>query len=263
MNCDEFLTQLGPYVDGELGVPETLTADAHSAGCPRCRRLVEGERRFRQLLRRQPRETAPVELRSRVVSRVHRASRIAVLRPWLVASAAAAAVLAAVTFLPGLRQGAPSGEPMIARLVDKHIAYAQLEQPAEFVSRDHAEIEGWFQQRAGLRVVVSDYSPVGIRLVGARIAEANEQKAAYVLYEKGHTLLSVFMVERPAYGGELSGTRMTYRGHSYLAREEKGYRTVSWSEGRTIFGLVSMIEYDALLECADRLRADRAHEARL
>ena len=85
---------------------------------------------------------------------------------------------------------------------------------------------------------------------------------AYLLYEKGRTLLSVFMVP----GGRdaaLDGGRVSYRGHEYVTHERKGYRTVSWTDGRAVYGLVSMLGYDALLECADRLRAERGEQTSL
>ncbi len=261
MNCTEFRVHLHPYVDGELGVGENAAADAHVAECPACRARVTGEREFRRLLRRQPRESAPPEFRARILAEVRRSARRAVLRPWLVAPAAAvtAAALLVLSLLPVMRPAAP----LMSELVDKHIAYAQVENPAEFASSDRRAVEAWFRERAGMRVTAADYSPAGIRLVGARIAEANERKAAYVLYEKGHTLLSVFMVPASAAGTELKGTRVPYAGHEYITAERKGYRTVSWTDGQTVYGLVSLLDYDALLECADRLRAERAREARL
>jgi hypothetical protein len=48
-----------------------------------------------------------------------------------------------------------------------------------------------------------------------------------------------------------------------MTLERKGYRTVSWSDGQAVFGLVSMLDYDFLLECADKPRAERARESRL
>jgi anti-sigma factor RsiW len=169
---------------------------------------------------------------------------------------AAALVLA---LWPSIRPSAP----LVSDLVDKHIAYAQIDQPAEFISTDRLAVEAWFRQRAALRVTVSDYSPSGIRLVGARLADAGEQKAAYVLYEKGHTLMSVFTVPASTRDPVPGGKRVSYRGHEYMTMDRKGYRTLSWTEGKTVFGLVSMLDYAALLECADRLREDRAREARL
>ena len=258
MNCVEFRTKAATWVDGELDAAETLALDAHAVGCARCRSLAEAERRFRQLLRRQPREAAPPELRARVVAGVRRSARVRALSPWLAApAAAAAAALLALVLLPA----APP--PVIGQLVDKHIAYAQLESPAEFASADRREVGQWFGARAGLRVTVPDYSPAGIHLVGGRVAEVGEQRAAWVIYEKGRTLMSVFMAPVAAGGPRLEGARVSFRGHEYLTSERKGYRTVSWTDGTAMFGLVSMLDYQALLECADRLRLTRAEAARL
>src|SRR3972149_4397242 len=105
--------------------------------------------------------------------------------------------------------------------------------------------------------------PAASRPAGARIAEAGERKAAHVLYEKGRTLLSVFTVPVAGREGELSGTRVSYRGRDYVTQERKGSRTVSWTEGQVVFGLVSMLDYDSILQCADTLRSERSRQARL
>lgn len=151
----------------------------------------------------------------------------------------------------------------MADLVDKHIAYAQIERPAELASGDRGEVADWFMTRARMRVTVPDYSPSGIRLVGARLAEAHERQAAYLLYEKGRTLLSVFIVPVASAQGELPGRRVAYRGHEYVAYERKGFRTISWTDEHALFGLVSGLDYEALLECADRLRQERLNQTRL
>lgn len=259
MTCTEFESHLHPYVDGELAVGDAAAADAHAAECAGCRGLAERERRFRQLLRRQPRESAPLEFRKAIRTRLRRDERLAAVRLWLVASAAAVAAAFVLALWPAIRPSAP----LVSDLVDKHIAYAQIDQPAEFVSTDRLAVEAWFRQRAALRVTVSDYSPSGIHLVGARLADAGERKVAYVLYEKGHTLMSVFTMPTSTGDSVPGGKRVSYRGHDYMTMDRKGYRTVSWTDGQTVFGLVSMLDYAALLECADRLREDRAREARL
>ena len=56
---------------------------------------------------------------------------------------------------------------------------------------------------------------------------------------------------------------MRYRGQEYVTYERKGFRTVSWTDGQAVYGLVSMLDYDALLECADRLREERSRQTRL
>ena len=260
MNCREFVACLQPYVDGELPVGDTTAAQAHVAECPRCADLAAREHGFRQLLRRQPREPASPELRARIVTRLQAERRRITFRPWLVAPVLAAAAALLITLV------LPGGRPptsLVGELVDKHIAYAQIDRPAEFASNDRVEVADWFRQRAGLRIIVPDYSASGIRLVGARLADAHERKAAYLLYEKGRTLLSVFMVSLPKPDVPLSGTRVTFGGHQYVTQEWKGHRTVAWADGTALFGLVSMLDYDALLECADRLRSERAQQTRL
>lgn len=261
MNCREFEARLHPYVDGELSVSEMVGADAHTVECWRCAGLAEREREFRQLLRRQPREAAPQEFRARVLSRLQQERRRAARRPWLVAPAfaAVAAGLLVAVLLPTSRQATP----LVGDLVDKHIAYAQIERPAELASTDPVEVENWFRRRASLRVTVPDYTPAGIRLIGARLAETHERKAAYLLYEKGRTLLSVFMVPTSGLDAHLSGTRVSYGGAAYVTSERKGYRTVAWTDGQAVYGLVSLLDYEALLECADRLRLERAKQTRL
>ncbi len=260
MNCTDVAARLHAYVDGELTVGEIAAVEAHCVECRPCADRIGGEREFRVLLRRQPRESAPAELRARILSRIRREVRTTQARRWLTPAAAlaAAAVMLAV-LLSSPRQTAP----LVADLVDKHIAYAQIERPAELASSDREEVAEWFMTRAGLRVTVPDYSPSGIRLVGARLAEAHERKAAYLLYEKGRTLLSVFIVPVSAAEGELPGRRVAYRGHEYLAHEQKGFRTVSWTDEHTLFGLVSSLDYEALLECADRLRQERVIQTRM
>jgi len=259
MNCSEIRARLHAYVDGELAVSDIAKVDGHCVGCQECAALVSAEREFRALLRRQPRDAAPSELRARILRGVQRDAALETGRRWLLlpALAAAAAIVAAV-LLP-----ARTPPPLVADLVDKHIAYAQIERPAELPSTNPREVAEWFQSKAGMQVTVPDYSPSGIQLTGARLAEAHERKAAYLLYEKGRTLLSVFMVPISASEAMLPGRRVSYRDHDYVAYEQKGYRTVSWSDGQAVYGLVSMLDYDALLECADRLRAERARQTRL
>jgi len=258
MNCTELESRLHPYVDGELDVGETVEATAHVAECLGCRGRVAREREFRQILRRQPRESASDELRESIRARLGRSMRWAALRPWLAASTVTA-VFAGVVLLSALRPVTP----LVSELVDTHIAFTQMEESSEFASADPWAVEAWFRERAKLRVTVADYSMEGIRLVGARVAQAHEHRASYVLYEKGHTPLSVFMVPARVRESDLHGARVSFRGHDYVTLERKGYRTVSWSDGEAIFGLVSMLDYGGLLKCADTLRAERARDARL
>lgn len=263
MDCREAHAFLEPYADGELGVGEVAGVEAHLAACPGCRELLAQLRRFHQLLRRQPRETAPDELRRRVGRALRRQTVGQAARP-LLAGAIAAGLLLVVAAGAGLRGlgpwRSPAAPPLVAELVDKHIAYSRVDSPVEFASAEGPAVSDWFRQRLGLAVTVPDYTPGGIRLLGGRIADAGGRDAAYLLYEKGRTLMSVFVVP----GSRLSvrGARtLAYRGGEYYSTQVESYRAVFWSERGTTFGLVSALDEAALLECADRLRREAAGQA--
>lgn len=257
MTCHEFACFLDPYVDSELGVDATAAATAHAEACDPCRHALERRRQWRQLLRRQPREPVPPELRERIVARVRGTSRPARLARWAVVPAVAAVLALVVVSLPA------RPAPIVEQLVDTHIGYSRTEWAAEFRSTDRAAIEAWFRERLRLRVAVPDLSAAGIRLVGARVTAARERAAAYIVYEKGRTPLSVFVVPLAGQSSDLSvsGRRMLYRGQAYAGEEHKGHRIVSWSDGGRLFALVSTLDYEVLLECADRLRVEHADRA--
>src|SRR5262249_2797005 len=171
MNCPEVQARLHAYVDGELTVSDVTELDGHCMECRECAARVGAERELRQLLRRQPRDAAPPELRARILHRVRREAAVATARRWLPVPALAAAAIVAALLLLAART--PSS--LVAELVDKHIAYAELERPAELTTADPREVADWFRSRAGMRVTVPDYSPAGIHLMGARLAEAHER----------------------------------------------------------------------------------------
>lgn len=54
-----------------------------------------------------------------------------------------------------------------------------------------------------------------------------------------------------------AGRMVRYRGADYSMEERKGYRTITWVEDGSVFSVVSGVDDEALLECADRLRRER------
>jgi anti-sigma factor RsiW len=263
MDCAEIQAYLEPYADDELGVSERSAVEAHLTGCAACREHVAERRRFRQLLRRQPREAASPELRARVRLAVRRRAIRRAAAPWIAAVMAAVVVLAVGVgatrqLLPWSGRAAPS---IVTELVGKHITYSQIDSPVELAAVEGDVVSEWFQKRLGVRVPVPDHTPAGIRLLGGRIADAGGHKAAYLFYEKGRTLMSVFVVPGGRLPSEHART-VSYRGSEYLSAEVSGLKTVFWTDGDTVFGLISMLDTGALLECADRLRAERALEQR-
>src|SRR5262249_59065699 len=105
----------------ELTVSDLTELDGHCVECRECAGRVAAERELRQLLRRQPRDTAPPELRARIRHRVRREAAVATARRWLTVPALATAAIVAALLLAA-RTPPPPG----AGLVREPLAYAHL-----------------------------------------------------------------------------------------------------------------------------------------
>lgn len=251
MTCEELQACLSARLDGELEPAAALAADQHLTFCMACQVAYAREREVRELLRtRLPREPAPPELRQRIRSALRAAERGA---RWGVRRAALRWALpaAAVVLLAlgvGLWGRAPAPPPVVRELVAKHVMYSRLDAPAEFVSADQAAVAGWFKGRVRFEVPVPDFSPTGIRLVGGRLSTFADRPVAYLLYEKGRSLISLFAFPRgglvlPA-GGRGGDAR-------FYAAAVDGAEVVLWAEGDLAYALVSTLDRESLLECAD------------
>ncbi|MBI4587496.1 MAG: anti-sigma factor [Candidatus Rokubacteria bacterium] len=252
MTCQELRACLGAHLDGELDLERSLAADEHLAFCMACQWAYAKERELRALLRtRLPREPAPAALRERIRSALRRADRRereGVLRrslPWAVP--VAALLLLAVGIGLWERSAPP---PVVRELVAKHLMYSRLEAPAEIASASQEAVAGWFKRRVRFDVAVPDFSPSGIRLVGGRLSDLSDRQVAYLLYEKGRNLVSLFAL--PSRGFALPGRGWVRAGDGrFSVTEVKGVEVVIWTQGELAYALVSSLDREALLECAE------------
>ena len=254
MTCEELRACLDVYLDRELDVARSLDAQEHLAFCMACQWIYAKEQELRKLLKtRLPREAAPRELHAQV-----RAALDADARPtrWTVVMRSlrwasvplAAVVLLALAF--GLRAVmTPSVPPVATALVAQHQLYSRLDSPAEIVSASQAAVASWFRGRVRFQVPVPDFSPSGIHLVGARLTSLTDREVAYLLYEKGRSLVSLFAFAKrdlalPSAGGiEIGDSR-------FYVQEVKGAEVVLWTQGELAYALVSPLSREALLDCA-------------
>ena len=260
MTCDELRTAFEAYIDRELPVNEMLAAEHHLTFCMECQWRHAAELAFRKTLRqRTPRERAPAELQARVrraLKRVdweHRGQNAA---RWIAVPLAAAALAFLILRGPSLQVQQLQPSPLLADLVGKHLIFSRLEAPAEIATSDRQAVAGWFGRRVRFDVPVPDFTPSGIRLLGGRLSELEDQEAAYLLYEKGRTLISLFAFTRQ---GRIlpDGERVSYGGHSFLISQLRGAEVVLWTDRELAFALVSTLPRDALLECAATVLRER------
>jgi anti-sigma factor RsiW len=236
-----------------------LAAEHHLTFCMGCQWRYAAEQAFRAALRQSAsREHAPAELEAgvrRALQRVDRGRQFQGALRWLAAPLAAAALAVLILGGPSLRLQ-PQPSPLLADLVGKHLLFSRLEAPAEIATSDRQAVAGWFGRRVRFEVPVPDFTPSGIRLLGGRLSELEDQEAAYLLYEKGRTLISLFAFMRQ---GRIlpDGERVSYGGHSFLISQLRGAEVVLWTDREMAFALVSTLPRDALLECAATVLRER------
>lgn len=242
---------LQAYLDGELPVPDMLDVQLHLDRCPTCAWVSEEERAFRRRLRRGlPRVMPPTGLRERVrrellrATRKGRAARYVQQFAW--GAAGSAVALLVLLWASGIGGSEPD---LAADLVSHHRLFSQLETPAELVSHSRAEVAGWLRRQLSFSAPVPDFSQAGLWLVGARLATNRDHPMAHVLYEKGRTLLSLYVLP----GSEVSlprRGRMVLEGREVVIREAAGHQVVLGRSGRFVFAVVSTLDREAVLECA-------------
>ncbi len=171
------------------------------------------------------REAAPRELHARIRASLTAADRLSswarVRRSlrWAALPALALVLLALAFALRAVI--APSLLPVVSELVSQHQVYSRVDTPAEIVSADQDAVAGWLQRRVRFEVPVPDFSPAGIRLVGARLSSLSDREVAYLLYEKGGRRVSLFAFAGrgiPLRGMDRSGRLSLLCHHGHRAR---------------------------------------------
>lgn len=251
MTCQELRACLHAHLDGELDLSLSLAADEHLAFCVDCQWAHTRERELRTLLRtRFPREGAPAALRERVRRALAKSERwggVGARRRWFSWAVPAAALVLLALGLGFWQRNTPP--PVVSELVAKHVMYSRLDAPAEIVSSGEA-VSGWFKGRVRFDVAVPDFSPSGIRLVGGRLAELSDRQVAYLFYEKGRSLISLFAF--PSRGLVLPTGGLSRGGDErFYVAKVNGAEVVVWTQGAMAYALVSSLDRESLLECAD------------
>lgn len=207
MTCDEFLSAIDPYLDGELSVIQVLRMHRHLTQCERCRRVMDSEAALHVLLSAEAAEDQPeASLREQIRQRVRgedddawsdlgsEPRRFAVLSAYLT-GAAIAAILGLLLIIPGSTGPKPL-PPFAAELAAKHLLYSQGPgDPLELRTSDALQMTVWLEQRLGSSLRLPRLPRANDRLVGGRMSSVADSAAAYVLYEVGGHKVSLFVTK--------------------------------------------------------------------
>jgi anti-sigma factor RsiW len=260
MTSHEFASFLQAYCDSELEASKMLEVEAHLEACSSCRRTVEIERAFRgELRRRIPPEPVPPHLQERLkalLGELHEKER----RPpsafrrlgWRVAASFLLVVLggllAHLLSQPGSRPGL---SPLLLELIREHGRSVSQEKPVELYSKNTTQVALWFQGKIAHPILVPDYDPMGVQLLGGRVIQFGNRRVASVVYEKGRTKISLFAFSGAGDTTFLTDLREIRRdGQIFLAVEFQGQQMLLWDREEMVYAMVSDVGWDPLFECA-------------
>lgn len=254
---------LQAYHDEELPVADMLGVRLHLDRCPTCASVSEEERAIRRRLGEGlPKVMPSSDLRGRVrrrLLRLDRKARTARFYRWVsLGMLGPAAVLAVLFWALGFGRSEPD---LVTDLVSNHRLYSQLETRAELTSDSRIEVAGWIRRQLSFSVPVPDFSQAGLRLIGARLATHREHPMVHLFYEKGRTLLSLYLIPTSDVSLPSRGWT-TLDGHAVVVRESAGHQVLLGRSGRIVFALVSTLDREDVIECARTfLRESRQREA--
>jgi anti-sigma factor RsiW len=142
----------------------------------------------------------------------------------------------AVTILkkPGEPQRRPVEFVEITEAAGAHVRAALSGTVADLVSGDTAGIHAWLSPRVPHTLPVIDLDGAGFRLVGARLDFLNDRPAAVLVYSRGNTPVSLFVLDNAE--RVFVATRAIRSNVSVLG----------WSEGDLVFFAVASLPLEAL-----------------
>lgn len=204
MNCGLIQRHLGAFVDGELDPATQIGFEKHLNVCSVCQEFHSFERAFQHQVRDALSGVkAPPGLRERVSAALAeagepRAGTLIELRPlpWrhagpLVVAAVAMLIVASVIQLPA-RMSVQS-----ASLLDDVVTLHKHALPSDVAAQEPTQITNYFQDKLRFPVRPAQFEEGEVRLVGARLSNVHDHRAAALYYELRGTRVTVVVFDAP------------------------------------------------------------------
>ncbi|HET6438835.1 MAG TPA: zf-HC2 domain-containing protein [Anaeromyxobacter sp.] len=248
MDCRELERSVDAFLDAEFDERERAEAEAHLAGCPRCRSMVEAQVRVRNAIRAKLREamsppapagSAPAALRARLrqaLAKERQPLWRRALAPLPLATVAACA--AGVLVVLASHSGNPD-------LLEDAIRNHHRGLPLEV---DAAAMPGWFTGKLDFRPALPRFSGHGIRVEGARLSNLREWPAAYVRYQLPRGQAGLFIVDDPGRRFDAPGRDVRVGNEVIRLASARGYNVAIWRQDEIVYSLVSDLDEDALFQ---------------
>jgi mycothiol system anti-sigma-R factor len=272
--CEEHSNKVLLYLDDELRGQELENFRAHLSDCVACRKQLQEEQEFSDLLHRsRPLYTAPYELRARVVAQ-HislsgqtpdrlpgrllqfvkqplRNTKFAVY-PWRALAGIALVLALGMIFIPTIVSNARAAT-YIDTALTTHRSYLDGRLPLEIETNSPEAVTTWFAGKVpfDFRLPTSQSFPSDqpvYRLIGARLVNFKGSYAALVTYAMKNEHISLLIASStsaPASGGEeIRSGALTFH-----YQTKAGFNVITWSTHGLTYAQVSSLHTSAHQSC--------------
>ena len=219
MNCNEAISLLPVYSDGELDPVQSAEIEKHVLGCPDCAARRDELASLRSRIRTEvPYHAAPAALRERVRAAIARGtSRSQPARPagnrwsWLTGGAlAGSAATVFAWFIGSAILEWQVGTDLVSEAVANHARATLGNRLTDVASSDQHTVKPWLSARLDYSPPVRDFSADGLPLVGGRLDYLDGHPVATLVYKYREHTIDVFV--RPAGTGRPAPKSATLRG---------------------------------------------------
>lgn len=256
ITCDDLSAFVDAYIDDEFDERDRADFEAHLSYCESCRHEVDYQiaftQHFKQVMRAGEPAT-PEHLKHNILSMLEEQSQTAeagrsqarrkkIFNRAGMAAAPIAATLAIALLLPAftIAPAASAPSPVAAQAVDWHHG----DFPLEIQDSSPEAVTQWFDGKVAFPVRLPQLADAEAKLVGGRLAQIQDRRAALVVYElQDGSRMSVMMFDGA--GLEVPSDRIQkLGGHDVALLRAKGYEVAVMQDRGLTYSLTSDLNED-------------------
>ena len=255
--CEETQEHLQEFMDATLTPDQVGRLQAHLEACPACAGELAIQREIRNRVAAEaPRREPSTALRRKVKEILApEAKEARTLRPrpaWGWGMAFAVLALISLVSFAVLNLSRERMAPILIEAVNDHRSFVMRGTPPAEPTTDRHQVRNWLATKVGFEFDPPAAERTELQLLGGDVTYFLERKVACLLYGKGKSLASLFVL--PDHGVEVP--RTGYRrvdGLDVYVTSKDGYGVALWKKGGLLYSLVTELPPDELLAIATHM----------